>query len=249
MNANDKTLITLATYNEIDNLPTLVNELRAKIPSADILVVDDNSPDGTGQWIKEQSLLDERLHFVIRTQERGLGTAVITAFKYAISNGYAYVVNLDADGRHCVEAISRMVEIMTAPSSQFDAPKPDVIIGSRYVSGGGTKNWPLKRKFMSRGINLFTKCLLNLKTHDNSGSFRCYRVEKLKLIDFDQFYSTGYSFFEEMLFRLKEVNARFLEIPIIFTERTKGCSKINAEEVFKALLLISKMGLFSLYKR
>lgn len=249
MNSNAKTLITLATYNEIENLPTLVNELRATIPSADILVVDDNSPDGTGQWIKEQSLLDKRLRFVIRTQERGLGTAVITAFKYAISNDYAYVVNLDADGSHPVEAIPRMLDIMTAPSGQYAPPQPDVIIGSRYVRGGGTKNWPTKRKFMSRGINLFTKILLNLKTHDNSGSFRCYRIEKLKLINFDQFYSTGYSFFEEMLFRLNEVNARFLEIPIIFTERTKGYSKIDAGEAFKALIIITKMGLLRLYKR
>lgn len=249
MNTNAKTLIAVATYNEIENLPSLINELRATIPEADILIVDDNSPDGTGQWIKDQSFLDKRLHFIIRTKERELGTAVITAFKYAISEDYAFIVNMDADGSHPVATIPQMLAIITNPSQQVKEAQPDVVIGSRYVRGGGTENWPIKRKFMSRGINVFTKIMLGLKTNDNSGSFRCYRVEKLKLIDFEQFYSTGYSFFEEILFRLKEVNARFLEIPIIFTERTKGCSKINAKEAFKALAIITRMGLFRHFKR
>ncbi len=231
-----KILIAIATYNEIENLPGLVETIFRTVPRVDILVVDDHSPDGTGRWVLEASQSQARLHAMIRTDQRGLGTAVMAALKYAIEHDYDYVVNMDADFSHPVEAINKMIECC----QEFHH---DVVIGSRYVSGGRIVGWSLKRRFMSWGINTFARWAFGLPTRDNSGAFRCYSVEMLRKIDFDKIVSRGYSFFEEVLYRLKQLNARMYEVPITFTDRTKGKSKINKKEAFTALWILTTFGL------
>ncbi|MGI6401101.1 MAG: polyprenol monophosphomannose synthase [Thermoguttaceae bacterium] len=233
-----KVLVALATYNEIENLPKLVKEILTLTPDVDVLIVDDNSPDGTGRWALDAAEKDPRIHALIRTNERGLGSAVIRAFKYAIENDYDYLVNMDADFSHPVDVVPEMLKTI-----ETESPQVDVVIGSRYVPGGATPDWPLRRKIMSRCVNLFARVALGLKTKDNSGSFRRYRVEALKTLDFDRFVSTGYSFFEETLFRLQRAGATFAEIPIVFVDRKRGASKINKKEAIKAVWIITTLGL------
>ena len=235
-------LIALATYDEIDNLPLMIERLRSLVPDADILVVDDNSPDGTGRWALEAGKRDSKIKTIIRTNERGLGTAVVRALKYAIENDYRRVVNMDADFSHPVEDVPRLLDRFDS----LDSPV-DVVIGSRYVPGGDVPDWPLKRRIMSRCVNYFARLTLGLKTRDNSGAFRCYRVETLKKLNFDQFVSQGYSFFEETLYRLKLVGAKFAEIPIIFVDRRRGVSKINRKEALRAVWIMTTLGVSRMF--
>jgi len=228
-----KTLISLATYNERENLPILVEEILGVAPDVDILVVDDNSPDGTGDWVAEQMEREPRLKLIRRSSKLGLGTATRTAMQYAVDNGYDFLLNMDADLSHSPKYLAA---IRAKADEGFD-----VVIGSRYVSGGGIEGWSLARRMMSRGINLYAKLLLGLKTQDNSGSFRCYRTEILKKLDPERMISQGYSFLEEVLFRLRQAGATFAEVPIVFTDRRYGTSKINAKEALRALGILLRL--------
>ncbi len=256
-------LIALATFNEIENLPRLVDALLATVPEADVLVVDDNSPDGTGRWALDAAAKNPRVKAIVRENERGLGTAVSAALKFAIANGYRRVVNMDADFSHPVEVVPRLLARLDAEGPERDSQAAtkkrvkqlektlksvDVVIGSRYVPGGATPDWPLKRRLMSRGVNFFARLTLGLPTRDNSGSFRCYRVETLRKLDFDAVVSTGYSFFEEILFRLKRADATFAEIPIAFVDRQFGVSKINKKEAFRAIFIMTRLGLSRFFR-
>ena len=239
-----KVLVVLATFNEIENIPSLINELFSSTPDADVLVVDDNSPDGTGAWAQRLSENNPRVKSIVRKNERGLGSAVIRALSFAIENNYYCVVNLDADFSHSPRDVPRLLERLDLKNQEVD-----VVIGSRYVRGGQTPDWTLKRRIMSRSINTFARIALGLKTHDNSGSFRCYRVDALKKINLNNFLSNGYSFFEEMLYRLKISGFTFAEIPITFIDRKKGASKINKKEAIKAVWIMLKIGTSRFLKR
>ena len=230
-----KTLISLATYNERENLPILVEEIFWFAPDVDILVVDDNSPDGTGDWVAEQMPHEPRLKLIRRSGKLGLGTATLAAMRYAIENDYTFLLNMDADLSHSPQYLAA---IRAKADEGFD-----VVIGSRYISGGGIEGWPLLRRMMSRGINFYAKLLLGLKTKDNSGSFRCYRTEILKKLNPDKIISQGYSFLEEVLFRLRQAGATFAEVPIVFTDRRYGTSKINTKEAFRALGILLRLAL------
>lgn len=235
MVSSPQTLVTLATYNEIENLPALVQAIFAAAPGVDILVIDDNSPDGTGRWCDEQARDEPRLKCLHRAGKLGLGTATVAGMRYAIDHGYRYVLNMDADFSHH----PRYVPAMLAGMENADGtPAVDVMIGSRYVSGGGVEGWPLRRHFMSRAINVYTRTLLGLTARDCSGAFRCYRTETLARLDFDAIRSRGYSFQEEILWRLKRLGARFGETPITFVDRQYGASKINTREVLATLRVI-----------
>ena len=237
-----KTLVTVATYNEIENLPRLLSGVFDYAPDADILVIDDNSPDGTGRWCDEKAAEDPRLHCLHRQGKLGLGTAIIAAMKYGIEHGYRYVLNMDADFSHDPKYLPDLL----AGMDPEDGPAADVMIGSRYVAGGGTEGWPLKRRFMSRGVNLYARCLLGLKPKDCSGSYRCYRVKLLDKINFDDIRSKGYSFQEEILWLLKRQGATFGESPIIFVDRLRGQSKIDSGEAVGALRIILALGVRNL---
>jgi dolichol-phosphate mannosyltransferase len=247
MNANhdnsaskaDKTLVTVATYNEIENLPRLVEEIFEVVPQVDILVIDDNSPDGTGQWVDRKAADDARVHCLHREGKLGLGTATIAGMRYAIEHGYRYVLNMDADFSHHPRYLPDFLAGMDPPGG----PPVDVMIGSRYVPGGGVEGWPWKRHFMSSGVNLYSRWLLGLEASDCSGAFRCYRTELLARLDFDAVRSRGYSFQEEILWHLKRLGARFGETPIVFVDRQEGASKINNKEAVAALWIIFRLGL------
>ena len=234
-----KTLISLATYNEIENLPRLVDEIARFVPNADVLVIDDNSPDGTGKWCDQRAAIDPRMHCLHRAGKLGLGTATIAAMQYAIEHGYKYLLNMDADFSHQPRYIPALVEQM---ESHPDGPR-DVMIGSRYVPGGAIEGWSLKRHLMSRGVNCYARCMLGLPARDCSGAFRCYRVSTLAKLDFAAIRSRGYSFQEEVLWHLKHLGAKFGETPITFVDRVRGSSKINTREALAALKIILSLAI------
>lgn len=235
---SNKTLVTVATYDEIENLPRLVAEIFDRAPDVDILVIDDNSPDGTGRWCDEKGAEDQRLHCLHRPGKLGLGTATIAGMKYGIEHGYRYLLNMDADFSHNPKYLPDLL----AGMDTVDGPGVDIMIGSRYVAGGGIEGWPFKRHLMSRGVNLYARRLLGLKSKDCSGAFRCYRVNLLDKIDFDEIRSKGYSFQEEILWLLKRQGATFGETPIVFVDRLRGQSKIDSGEAVSALRIILALG-------
>ena len=233
-----RTLVTVATYNEMENLPALVEEIFAQA-EVDILVIDDNSPDGTGRWCDCRAKEDPRVHCLHRPGKLGLGTATIAGMRWAIKHGYDQVLNMDADFSHHPRYLPAFLAGMAPPGAE----PVDVVIGSRYIPGGGVEGWPLRRHVMSRGINLVARWLLGLGPKDCSGAFRCYRTTILKRLDFDAVRSRGYSFQEEILWHLKRLGARFAETPIVFVDRQRGASKINMREAFSSLWALVRLGL------
>ena len=234
-------LVAIATYNEIENLPPLVEAIGRHLPDARILVIDDHSPDGTDRWCLEYQSHNPSFDCIIRSGKLGLGTAVTAAMQYAITNRYDFLINMDADFSHPPEKLPELVKAMTTEQM-------DVAIGSRYVPGGKIEGWPLYRRLMSRAVNCFARFCLGLSTCDNSGAFRCYRVATLHRIFAQQtslrnIRSKGYSFFEEILFLLHRGGAKMVEIPITFTDRKFGKSKINLCEAIKAIGNIFRLGL------
>ena len=238
MTRTHRILVATATYNERENLPSLFEAILKSVPEVDLLVVDDNSPDGTGTWVDQQAEDDPRIRAIHRPRKLGLGTATIAAFQYAIDHNYDFLVALDADGSHDPARIPAMLDV-----AQSGAPRPDIVIGSRYVAGGGTEGWPLYRRWMSRAVNLYARILLGLPSRDCSGSFRCMRVDLLRSVDLRSVKSRGYSFFEEILWHFKKTGARFVEIPITFRDRKHGSSKINGREAALALGVIFRLGI------
>jgi dolichol-phosphate mannosyltransferase len=239
------TLVVIATYNEIENLPRLVETILHLPLDTHILVVDDGSPDGTGRWCDEKAASEPRLRCIHRPGKGGLGTATIAGLRYALERGYRYALTMDADFSHPPESIPELLSGME-PSG---GAAVDVMIGSRYVRGGRVEDWPLVRRWMSRCVNFYARCLLGLPVRDCSGAFRCYRTQTLARVDLDAVRSRGYSFFEEILWRLKCAGAVFGETPITFVDRQYGASKINLREAFRALLLIFQLGAQNLFVR
>jgi dolichol-phosphate mannosyltransferase len=227
-------LVSLATYNEAGNLRPLVETIREYAPDSSILIIDDNSPDGTGRIadLLRETLPD--IHVIHRGGKLGLGTATLAAVRFAIDNHFDYLLNLDADFSHPPRFIPALLAGMA---------DHDVMIGSRYVPGGGVEGgFTLKRRFMSSGINTYARLTLGLTSKDNSGAFRCYRVSKLAQIDLNKVRSHGYSFQEEILFWCRSVGCRIGETPILFENRREGTSKINSKEAASALWILFVLG-------
>jgi dolichol-phosphate mannosyltransferase len=232
--APPRLLVSLATYNESGNLRDLVAEIRKVAPHAAILIIDDNSPDGTGRIADALSATLPDVHVIHRPGKLGLGTATLEAVKFAVDHGFDLFLNLDADFSHPPRYIPALLDGMR---------DHDVMIGSRYVPGGAVDGeFNLKRKFMSTGINWYARLLLGLTTRDNSGSYRCYRVSKLAEIDLSRVRSRGYSFQEEILFWCRVAGCRMGETPIRFENRRAGVSKINKREAITALGVILQLG-------
>jgi dolichol-phosphate mannosyltransferase len=228
-------LVSLATYNESGNLEPLVDTIRQFAPGCSILIIDDNSPDGTGKIADSLAGKLSQIHVIHRPGKLGLGTAMLEAIAFAVQHRYDYLLNLDADFSHPPRFIPALLEGMRAN---------DVMIGSRYVPGGGVEGgFTLKRKFMSSGINWYARILLGLPSKDNSGAYRCYRVTKLAEIDLAKVRSRGYSFQEEILYWCKRVGCRIDETPILFENRRSGVSKINIREAGSALWILLQLGL------
>lgn len=216
-----RTLVVLATYNEIENLPGLCEAVLSMLPYADLLVVDDNSPDGTGRWCDERAAVEPRLKCLHRSGKLGLGSATISGFRQALEESYDVVATMDADWSHDPQYLPELVAA-TAHA--------DVAIGSRYVAGGAIEGWPAHRRIMSRVVNRLSRVMLRLPIQDTSGAFRAYRVAKLRTVDLNRVRASGYSYLEEILWLLAQQNATFAEVPITFRERRAGHSKINLQE-------------------
>jgi dolichol-phosphate mannosyltransferase len=232
-------LVTLCTYNERENIEQLVPQIHRFAPTADVLVIDDNSPDGTGDLAETMAAEDSRIHVLHRAGKEGLGSATLVGFRYGIDHGYEHLINMDADFSHHPRHIPELWDCMN---------RVDVGIGSRYVPEGGVVGWGMKRRFMSRGINLYARLLLRLRTLDNSGSFRCYRISKLAELDLDRFRAKGYAFQEEILYRCRRIGCTFEERPILFEDRRYGTSKINAWIACVALWDIFRLGIDNLFR-
>ncbi len=232
-----KTLIMLCTYNERDNVRELIPQLLSLMPQASIVVIDDNSPDGTGQVVEQMRERYPSVHLLHRSQKQGLGTATIAGFQYAIQQDFDYLLNMDADFSHPPKYVPMLFEAVETC---------DVSIASRYVRGGGVRGWTLRRKLMSWSINFWARLFLGLKTRDNSGSFRCYRVSLLKKNDWTKVLATGYAIQEEILYRCRRVGGRMIEIPFFFEDRRYGTTKINLRECWAAVWVIFRLGLQSL---
>ncbi len=239
MSTASRILVAVATYNEIDNLPQLVESVLRVLPTAELLVIDDNSPDGTGHWCDRQAAVDRRIHCLHRPQKQGLGTATLAALQYAIDHDYDFVITMDADLSHDPSYLPDLLAGMDPP----EGPPCDVMVGSRYCPGGGIRGWPQRRRLMSRAINWYSRHLLGLSVSDCSGAFRCYRISRLRSLSLSQFRSRGYAVFEELLLRLQQIGARFGELPIVFVDRARGKSKIDFREAYSALGTISGLGL------
>ncbi len=233
-----RVLVALATYKERENLEPLLVEIHAAAPTAEVLVIDDNSPDGTGQLADELAARDRRVHVLHRAGKLGLGTAMLTAMRYAMDCGYDILVTMDADFSHHPRYLP---DVLAGMRTQ------DVTIGSRYVRGGGTRNWPLSRRVISKSVNALVRLLMRLPARDNSGGFRGYRVAQLRRTDLGRLLSHGYSFQEEVLFRCHLAGARIGETPIVFEDRRAGASKVNPREMVRSLALLCWLGLWALF--
>jgi dolichol-phosphate mannosyltransferase len=236
--AAPRALVGIATYNERENLGPLVREIHAFAPAADVLVIDDGSPDGTGRLAEELAAADPRVRALHRKGKLGLGTAILTGMRYAAEHGYDYYVSMDADFSHHPRYLPALLAGMG---------ERDLMIGSRYVPGGGTANWPLSRRLMSWGVNAVVRLLMRLPARDTSGGYRCYRVARLMGTDLGRLLSHGYSFQEEVLYRCHKAGLRIGETPILFEERRAGASKVDPREVVRSLGVIFYLGLRALF--
>ena len=226
-------LVSLATYNERDNLGPLVSEIHKELPEADVLVIDDNSPDGTGKLADDMAAADPRIHVLHRAGKLGLGTAIVAGMRYAMEHDYDFLINMDADFSHHPRYLPAIVAGME---------HNDVMIGSRYIPGGGVANWPLSRRAMSWGVGTMVRLLMRIPAKDTSGAYRCYRVSKLRETALDKLWSRGYSFQQEMLYRCRNAGCRIGESPILFENRRSGVSKVNPKEAIRSLSILLALG-------
>ncbi len=227
-----KAIVIIPTYNEKDNIERIIHKILAVEPKLNILVVDDNSPDGTAEIVRKLMENDNRIHLIVREGKLGLGTAYIAGFKYALSKGYEAIFEMDADFSHSPDDIPRFLEALE------DA---DLVIGSRYLTGVNVINWPLKRLILSYFANLYTRIVTGMPIRDATGGFKCFRAEALRQIDLSKIKTNGYGFQIEMNFRLWAKGFRVKEIPIIFYDRQNGTSKMNKKIIFEAFFLVWKL--------
>ena len=224
-----KTLIIVPTYNELENLPLLLKDIFSNAPTTDVLIVDDNSPDGTGALADTLSAEDSRVHVLHRSGKLGLGTAYITGFKYAIAQGYDAAFEMDADFSHDPRYL---------PDFLTKIADADLVIGSRYIPGGSTPNWSWGRRLISGCGNLFARTVLFMPVHDCTAGFRCYRRHVLECIGLDSIESQGYGFQVEMAYRVQKYGFKTVEIPIVFVDRRVGKSKMSRSIVFEAFTYV-----------
>jgi dolichol-phosphate mannosyltransferase len=232
--AMGRVLIVMPTYNERQNLEIIVGRIREAVPDADLLVVDDNSPDGTGDLADKLAESDPRVDVLHRTQKAGLGRAYVAGFTLALESGYDLIVEMDADGSHRPEDLPKLL----ATSKQADA-----VIGSRYVPGGTVVNWPKSREFLSKGANLYNRIMLGVQVKDATGGFRVYRAATLRRIDLNGIESAGYCFQIDMTLRVLQAGMTITEVPITFVERERGASKMSRTVIFEAFGRVARWGI------
>lgn len=228
----DGTWVVLPTYNEIENLPNVAPAILAALPGATLFVVDDSSPDGTGELAEKMAAEDSRVRVMHRTAKEGLGKAYIAGFKAAIDGGAQRIVQMDSDGSHDPKYLASLVDGLE---------KYDLVLGSRYVKGGGVRNWGISRKVISRGGSMFARTVLVLRPHDLTGGFKAWRRNTLAALPWDSLHSGGYVFQIETTYRAQRAGAKIKEVPIVFVDRQLGASKMSRRIIFEALAVVLRL--------
>jgi dolichol-phosphate mannosyltransferase len=229
-----KVLVIVPTYNERESLPVIVSGIRQAEPGIHILIADDNSPDGTGEVADGLSSSDNSVQVLHRSAKAGLGAAYLDAFNWAKADGYDVVVEMDADGSHRPQDLTKILDALT---------NNDVVLGSRWIKDGRVVNWAKSREVLSRGGNLYTRMWLGIPIHDATGGFRAYRMSALAVMNTDQVESQGYCFQVDMAWRAVKANLRVAEVPITFVERELGESKMDGSIVKEALWRVTQWGI------
>ncbi|GAB3590899.1 polyprenol monophosphomannose synthase [Angustibacter peucedani] len=230
----DRVLVVVPTYEERDNLETVVGRLRRAVPDADVLVADDNSPDGTGQIADALAAADDHVHVLHRAGKQGLGAAYLAGFTWGLDRGYDVLVEMDADGSHQPEQLPLLLAALA------DA---DLVLGSRWVPGGQVVNWPLSRKLISRGGTTYARLALGVPIRDVTGGYRAFRASALRALDLQDVASQGYCFQIDLAWRAVQRGLRVVEVPITFVERERGESKMSGAIVRESLVRVSAWGL------
>lgn len=230
-----RVLTIIPTYNELESLPKTLQRLRAAVPASDVLVVDDNSPDGTGKLADDIAASDAQVHVLHRKGKEGLGAAYIAGFKWGLEAGYDVLVEMDADGSHQPEELQRLLDALDAGA--------DMVKGSRWIRGGKVVNWPLHRKVLSLGGSLYSRILLGVGIKDITGGYNAFKAATLRRIDLDSVESVGYCFQIDLTWKTLKANLAVREVPITFVEREFGDSKMSGNIVLESILLVTKWGL------
>lgn len=234
-----RSLVVIPTYNESDNIPRLLPTVLNLGSHFEVLVVDDNSPDGTAHLVQLIQETDKRVHLIRRESKMGLGTAYIAGFKYALANGFDYIFEMDADFSHDPNELPRLLH---------QSEQCDLVIGSRYISGVNVVNWPMRRLMLSYMANVYTRYITGMPVRDATGGFKCYRRPVLEAIDLDAIHSNGYAFQIEMNFLAWKKGFKVCEIPIVFVDRRVGVSKMSKNIVYEAAWLVWKLKFKSIFQ-
>ncbi|QPL04440.1 MULTISPECIES: polyprenol monophosphomannose synthase [Actinomyces] len=232
-----RTVVVIPTYNEIESLPGALKRVRAAAPEAHILVVDDSSPDGTGAFADARAAEDDHVHVLHRKEKNGLGPAYLAGFAWALDAGYELIVEMDADGSHRAEDMALLLQ----RAEMSDAP--DLVIGSRWVSGGATEGWDARRVALSRAGNLYINVMLGTRVKDATAGFRVYTASILRRLNLSRVEALGYGFQVNMTLLVEEAGGRIVEMPITFVEREAGQSKLSGGIFTEELTLVTKWGL------
>jgi len=228
-----RVLVIIPTYNEADNIRVITGRLRAAVPAVDVLIADDNSPDGTGAIADELSAADGQVHVLHRPGKQGLGAAYLAGFAWANDRAYDAVVEMDADGSHRPEELPRLLDALA---------EADLVIGSRWVKGGHVINWPAHRHLLSRGANLYTRMALGMPVRDATAGYRAYRLTALEKLDVETVESQGYCFQVDLAWRAYRSGLRVVEVPILFAERERGASKMSSSVILESLWRVAVWG-------
>ena len=227
-----KTLVVTPTYNEADNIEKFIDQVLSKGPDIDVLVVDDNSPDGTGKIVERLKKSNTRIHLISRAGKMGLGTAYVEGFRFAIANKFDYIFEMDTDFSHNPDEIPNFLEKIK---------EYDLVIGSRYTNGVRVINWPIRRLILSYGANVYSRIITGMPIKDATGGFKCFRRQVLEAIDLDKIHSNGYAFQIEMNFKAWNKGFKLCEHPIIFMDRQSGVSKMSKKIVYEAVYMVWKL--------
>jgi dolichol-phosphate mannosyltransferase len=236
-----RAVVVLPTYNERENVVTLLHAVREAVPGADVLVVDDNSPDGTAALVEETAAELGQIKLLRRAGKQGLGSAYRQGFSVALDEGYDVVLSMDVDFSHDPAVLPELLRLIDAGA--------DAVIGSRYVPGGATVDWPLHRRLLSRWGNRYTSFVLRLQVGDCTSGFRAYRADALRAIDPASTTAEGYAFLTELVRRLVRQGARVMETPIVFTDRRYGESKMSGRIVVESMFLVTRWALRDAWRR
>lgn len=236
----NRILVIIPTYNELENVKKIIPAVLEQNSGIDVLIVDDNSPDKTGDYVEELSKENPRVKLLRREKKLGLGTAYIAGFKYALQHNYDFVFEMDADFSHDPNEIKNFLEAIE---------EADLVLGSRYINGVRVLNWPMRRLLLSYFASVYTRIITGLPVKDATGGYKCFRIDVLKAIDLDRIKSNGYSFQIEMTFKAYKKGFRIKEIPIVFMDRVKGKSKMSKKIVREAVFMVWKLRLRSIIGR